>query len=85
MRRIELRCVAETGFERSILLAGKQMSVAYSTGAVQFEPERVPLMLINCIAVFHRPLHGRALLLPLSRTQLILEASERASGPVKVF
>lgn len=32
MWRIELRCVAETGFERSILLAGKQMPVASSTG-----------------------------------------------------
>ena len=53
MRRIELRCVAETGFERNIRLAGKQMSVAYSTGAVQFELEQVLLMLINCIAVFH--------------------------------
>ena len=32
------------------------MSVAYSTGAVQFELEQVLRMLINCIAVFHRPL-----------------------------
>lgn len=56
MRRIELRCVAETGFERNILLAGKQMSVAYSRGAVQFELEQVRLMLINCIAVFHHSL-----------------------------
>lgn len=56
MRRIELRCVAETGFERSFRLAGKQMSVAYSTRAVQFELEQVPPMLINCIAVFHHPL-----------------------------
>ncbi len=56
MRRIELRCVAETGFERNILLAGKQMSVAYSRGAVQFELEQVLLMLINCIAVFHHSL-----------------------------
>lgn len=56
MRRIELRCVAETGSERSILLVGKQMSVAYSTGAVQFELVQGPLMLINCIAVFHHPL-----------------------------
>lgn len=28
MHRIELRCVAETGSERSILLAGEKMSVA---------------------------------------------------------
>lgn len=73
MRRIELRCVAETGFERNILLAGKQMSVAYSRGAVQFELE-VLLMLINCIAVFHHSL-PRLLLLPLSRSQLSPEAS----------
>lgn len=56
MRRIELRCVAETGFERNILLAGKQISVAYSRGAVQFELEQVLLMLINCIVVFHHSL-----------------------------
>lgn len=63
MRRIELRCVAETGFERNILLAGKLMSVAYSRGAVQFELEQVLLMLFNCIVVFHHSL-PRSLLLP---------------------
>lgn len=68
MRRIELRCVAETGFERNILLAGKQMSVAYSGGAMQFELEQVLLMLINCIAVFHHSFPG--LPPPLSSAQL---------------
>lgn len=67
MRRIELRCVAETGFERNILLAGKQMSVAYSGGAVQFELEQVLLMLINCIAVFHHSLPASSSSFPCPR------------------
>lgn len=74
MRRIELRCGAETGLERNILLAGKQMSVAYSRGAVQFELQQVHLMLINCIVVFHYS--PRLLLLfPPTPAQLSPEAS----------
>lgn len=56
MWRIELRCVAETGFERSVLLAGETNACSLQHRAVQFELEQVPVMLINCIAVFHHPL-----------------------------
>lgn len=45
-QRIELRCVAKTRFGRSNLLAGQQISVAYSEGAVQYELDQVLLMLI---------------------------------------
>lgn len=75
MRRTELRCVAETGFGRNILLAGKQMSVAYSRSVMQFELEQVLLMLINCIAVFHHSLP--CLLTPLSCWQLSPEADKQ--------
>lgn len=48
MRRIELRCVAETwGLKGALHSRGKQTSVAYSAGAAQLEPEQVPPMLIN--------------------------------------
>ena len=71
MRRSELRCVTETGFERNILLAGKERFVAFNGGAVQFKLEQVPLISINCIVVFHYSLP--CLFLP--RSQLSPEAS----------
>lgn len=57
MRRIELRCVAETGVLKGVLHSrGKQTSVAYSAG--QLEPEQVPPMLINGLFLFFPQPHS---------------------------
>lgn len=67
MRRIELRCVAQTGFERSFLLAGKQTSVAYSRGGRAIwtwaSPSNVN-QLHSCLSPFPPPARSASLPCP---------------------
>lgn len=67
MRRIELRCVAQTGFERSFLLAGKQTSVAYSRGGRAIwtwaSPSNVN-QLHSCLSPFPPPARSASLPYP---------------------